>query len=100
MLVLINNGYKHVLHACPYHYKLIDSYLMCCHGYRMTVFTFLEDPSQEETTIQFTGEDPYLQYVSHSHNLLSHGLISHPHRSHDLFSSHLSLISCPLNHNH
>ncbi len=30
----------------------------------MTVFTFLEDPSQEQTTIEFTGEDPYLQYVS------------------------------------
>lgn len=29
----------------------------------MTVFTFLEDKTQEETTIEFTGEDPYLQYV-------------------------------------
>ena len=30
---------------------------------RMTVFTFLEDKTQEDTTIEFTGEDPYLQYV-------------------------------------
>ena len=33
-------------------------------SYRMTVFTFLKDATQEETTIEFTGEDPYLQYVS------------------------------------
>lgn len=33
---------------------------MCC---RMTVFTFLMDKTQEDTTIEFTGEDPYLQYV-------------------------------------
>jgi hypothetical protein len=31
--------------------------------HRMTVFTFLEDKTQQETTIEFTGEDPYLQYV-------------------------------------
>lgn len=31
---------------------------------RMTVFTFLEDPTQQETTLAFTGEEPYLQYVS------------------------------------
>lgn len=30
--------------------------------WRMTVFTFLQDKTQEETTIEFTGEDPYLQY--------------------------------------
>ena len=33
--------------------------------FRMTVFTFLEDKTQEETTVEFTGEDPYLQYVSY-----------------------------------
>lgn len=32
--------------------------------WRMSVFTFLQDKTQEETTIEFTGEDPYLQYVS------------------------------------
>ena len=33
----------------------------------MAVFTFLVDKTQEETTIEFTGEDPYLQYVGYSY---------------------------------
>lgn len=32
--------------------------------YRMAEFTFLVDKNREVPTITFTGEDPYLQYVS------------------------------------
>ena len=43
---------------------------------RMTVFTFLKDPTQEETTIEFTGEDPYLQYVSACNQSHTQGLVA------------------------
>ena len=43
---------------------------LACHvlalsTFRMTEFTFLVDKNRETPTVTFTGEDPYLQYVSY-----------------------------------